>query len=358
MLEQKMASALPRDRVLEVLTSKTALLLGSFLSIVSATTLLHGKINRISFGCDFQWSGCRILLRHHDPWAIYLAGDHHHEFVLNQVPNYLHELYVILFPFGLLPFAEARIVWAFVNVGLVCLICFCVAHLYELPKMKLWLLLVMVGTSASFRESIRNGQLNGLSIACIALWALASTQRSRGLLLGLSYTKYSFSPILVLFLLLCRRWRLLLYSATPPLIGFLILDAWLKTPSLTLALEPFRTALHSGALTPSSGNVVLLATAILKRVSPDSFWSPYFPQVLGLVLGLSIAIYFSRQSEKTDGRILLACLTTASLICFPHLFYDYYLIVFCLAICLRAKPSRTRNVSLAIVVYLWTCPHF
>ena len=350
---QKIADVPPCDRVLEILTSKIVLVLGSFLSIVSAATLLHGKINRISFGCDFQWSACRILLSRHDPWAIYLAGDPHHEFVLNQVPNYLHELYVILCPFGLLRFSEARIVWAFINVGLVCLICFCIAHLYELPKMKFWLLLVMVGTSASFRESIRNGQLNGLSIACIALWALACTQRSRGLLLGFSYTKYSFPPVLVLFLLLRKRWRLLFYSAIPPLIGFLILDAWLKTPSIKLAVEPFKTAMHPGALTPSSGNIILLAGETLKRVSPHSFWSIYFPQVLGLALGLLIAAYFRQESGETDGRILLACLMTASLTCFPHLFYDYYLIVFCLAISLKARPSPTRNVSLAIIAYLW-----
>jgi Glycosyltransferase family 87 len=350
---QETPNAIPRDLVIETLTSKFVLALGSLLSLVSLGTLLHGKVNRISFGCDFQWSAVRILLSHRDPWAIYLAGDSRGEFLLNQVPNYPHELYVVLFPFGLLPFSEARIIWAFVNLVLVCVTCFCIAHLYELPKLKLWLLFVMVGTSAPFRESIRNGQLNGLSIACIALWALVNTQRGRGLLLGLSYTKYSLPPVLVLFLLLRKRWRLLLYSVVPPLAGFLILYAWLREPALKLALEPLKTATHPGALTPGSGNIIVLSSEIREGASSFSSWSIYLPQAIGLLFGLLIALYFSRQGGKTDGRILLACLMTASLICFPHLFYDYYLIVFCLAIALKARPSLTRNFSLVVIAYLW-----
>lgn len=221
MTSQKPSEGAVPDVVIQILTSYPILLLGTLLSVVSATTVLHGKINRLAFGCDFQWSAFRILLSRRDPWAIYMAGDPHHDYILNQVPNYLHEVYVLLWPFGLLPFAEARIIWTLVNFALIGLACFCIADLYELSRRRIWLLFVMVGVSACFRESIRNGQLNGISIACIALWSLVRAQRNRGLLLGFSYVKYSFPPVLVMFLIIRKRWKLLSFSILPPLVSCL-----------------------------------------------------------------------------------------------------------------------------------------
>lgn len=343
----------PQDLVLRILTSRLFLISGSILSLASIGTLCLGTLNRLSFGGDFQWSGCRLLLSRRDPWMIYLSGDKNHEFLLNQVPNYLHELYILLVPFGLLPFQAAKIAWTFTNFLLVCVICLCVGHLYELPKIKIWLLLVMVGMSVPFRESLLNGQVNGLSIVCIALWAFVYAQRSRGLLLGVSYTKYSFSPVLFIYLLFQRKWRLVFYSLIPPIAGFLILDAWLKTPSIKLALEPFITATRPGALSPSTGTIIALTEKAFANLSPFSFWRMYFPHIAGLLLGVIIAYYFSRRHAEIDDRVSLACLMTSSLICFPHLFYDQYLAVFCLGISLKSSSSIKRNLLFVTIAYIW-----
>jgi hypothetical protein len=54
-----------------------------------------------------------------------------------------------------------------------------------------------------------------------------------------------------------------------------------------------------------------------------------------------------------DGRIYFACLTAASLLCFKHQIYDFLLLIFCLAIALRASRSAARNVLLLLIGYFW-----
>ena len=80
------------DLLLDVLTSKILLVLGSLLALVNIGASVNGAVLHSS---DFQWSGAHLLLQHRDPWAVFLSGDPHHEILLRQAPNYLHELYIL-----------------------------------------------------------------------------------------------------------------------------------------------------------------------------------------------------------------------------------------------------------------------
>lgn len=338
------------DRLLGLLTSKTFLLLGSLASLVSIAAAVR---KTILYGLDFQWSDVRLLLQHRDPWAVYLSGDSHHEILLNQVPNFLHELYVLLLPFGFLSFGNGKLVWAVCNLLFVAVLCGCVARLCELDTRKTWLLFVIVLTGTPFRVTLQNGQNDALALMCLALWAVVASERGRGLLLGLAYEKYSLPPVLALFLSMRKRWKLLFYSLLPPLLGFLILDAWLPTPGRTLLLEPFRTALHGGNVSRGIANVMAVTEKLLQHIAHPPAWSALLPYIFGLALACALAIYFARHAVDVDGRILLACLMAASLACFKHQIYDFLALIFCLAIALKARPSGARDVVLGVLIYFW-----
>jgi hypothetical protein len=348
------------DRWLDWLLSLPALWVGT---VFAALSIADGIRNSILHSLDFQWSPACLLARHVDPWATYLAGDPGHRILLNQVPNDLHELYIAMLPFGYLPLLPAKIIWALINVALVLLSCWLVARMYELGGRTAWLFTVLVLTSTSARVTIGNGQITALVLASLALWALAQTSLSRGLLLGVAWAKYSVPPVLAAFLFLRRRWRLLFYSLLPPTAGFLFFYAWLQTPFWALLWEPFRTSTNN--VSPGLANVMAVSEIALRHpplfrpvpdafyLSPASGWMAAIPYVCGIALAIGIAAYYSVRGKQADGRVLMACLTTACLFCFKHQIYDFLFLMFPLAVALQAKSSAARNWLLGLIVYFW-----
>lgn len=348
------------DRLMDWLLSTPVLWIGTLFACVSTA---DGFRNSILRSIDFQWSPARLLTQHIDPWATYLAGDPAHRILLNQVPNYLHELYVAMLPFGYMPFLPAKLIWAAVNVGLVLVSCACVARLYELGRRKAWLLTVLVLMGTPFRVTVGNGQLTAWVLACLALWAVVQTSGGRGLLLGAAWAKYSVPPVLAAFLFLRRRWRLLAWSVVPPLAGVWFFYAWLRTSFWTLMAEPFRCAMTN--VSPGLANMMAVAEIVQRRPHlfrpvPDAFylsfctgWTPMIPGLCGVALAIAIAVYFFWRGGEVDARIHLACLTAASLLCFKHQIYDFLLLIFCLAIALQAERSAARNWLLGLIAYFW-----
>jgi hypothetical protein len=348
--------------LLRALLTLPALWAGTVLALLSVA---DGMRNAVVRSQDFQWSPTRLLTRHVDPWTVYLAGDPNHRILLSQIPNYLHELYVLLLPLGWLSFAHAKIFWALCNLALLLLSCACIVRLYALPPRQAWLFCVLVGTGTPARVVLGNGQLTALVVAALALWAVASSASLRGLLLGLSYAKYSVAPPLAIFLALRQRWRLLAYSLLPPLAGFLFVYGWLRTTPLhVLLLEPFRTA-TAGNVSPGLANAMVVAEIFLRHpplfhTVPDAFylaqrtfWVDLTPYLCAVALAIALAAYFFLRAAQADGRVLLACLAASSLLCFQHQIYDFLLLAFCLALALRAPCSRARHLLLVGIGYFF-----
>ena len=264
----------------------------------------------------------------------YLSGDPAHRILLNQVPNYLHELYCWMLPFGYLPILPAKLIWAVVNLVLALVSCWCVAQLYELDRRRTWLLAILVLTSTPLRVAIGNGQVTALVLVALAPWAVVASAEGRGWLLGVAWVKYSVPPVLAMFLLLRRRWRLLSFSAPLLLAGLLFFYAWLPTPFWTLLAEPFRCSTSN--VSPGLANAMAVSEIAVRHPpmfhpAPDAFylssrgWMDLAPYACGVLLALAIAVYFFMRGKEVDGRIHLACLTAASLLCFKHQIYDFLL---------------------------------
>jgi hypothetical protein len=350
------------DPWLDCALSLPVLWIGTILALLS---IADGIRNSLLHSLDFQWSPAHLLAVHVDPWATYLAGDPGHRILLNQVPNDLHELYVAVLPFGYLPLLPAKIIWALINLALVLLSCRLVAQIYELGGRRAWLFTLLVLTSTSARVTIGNGQITALVVASLALWAVAQSSRSRGLLLGIAWAKYSVPPVLAAFLLLRRRWRLLFYSLLPPAAGFLFFYGWLRTPFWTLLWEPFRTSTNN--VSPGLANMMAVSGIALRhppllRPVPDAFylstavgWLAMIPYLCGIGLAIALAMYFFLRGRQVDGRELMACLTTACLLCFKHQIYDFLFLIFPLAIALKAESNAARNWLLGLIAYFWYC---
>ena len=321
--------------------------LNAALTVPAGLSLWSAIRHGLERGQDLQWSGAHLAGLGIDPYRQFLTGDPGHRILLAQVPNYLGELYLLLLPLGALPFATARALWLVVNLLLLAAIVLALRKTYALGNPQTLLLLLLTVASAPFRIVLGNGQQSLLELLLFCLVFLLRGAAGQGTALGLSYAKYSFAPVLVLYLLLKRRFGLLLISSVPVLAGLACLWALVGGSLPALALEPF--AVSRTGVTVGLGDVMSLVWAAgqVRVPGPAEGMLMY---TIALALSVACALYANKRSRQFGNEIrasqtsdeiragqsgdeirasqsgettAAAMLAVASLLCFTHLTYDY-----------------------------------
>jgi len=300
-------------------------------------------------GIDFQWSGAHLLGAGRDPWMIYLSGDKGHEIILGQQPNYLPELYELLMPLGAMQFSRALAWWCVINLLMLGLTLAMVCRLFNLDRFHAAVAALLILSSTSFRVTMSNGQHGIFILFLLTTLYYLSNSVFRGFALGLSYSKYSFSPLFVLVMLLRRRWGIFFLSLVPPLIGLLIAWRILGGNLLALAFEPLKTS--KIAMGPGDGDIMTTVELLLRyaHLSPGLVY--LLPTLLGLALAIAAAVAISR--FNVGGETEFALVTVFTLFCFKHGLYDYVVLLVPVALLLAAPRSKARLFGLAAVGYFW-----
>ncbi len=299
-------------------------------------------------GQDFQWSGAAMVLHHVDPWKQMLAGDRH-LILLNQVPNYLHETYLLLAPYAMLTFPHARVAWAITNCLLSLSSMLLLGRYFALGSRLTLLLVSIFFTGYPFRTSLGNGQQNFLELLAFCCAFCLAGSSARGLALGIAYVKYNFAPVAVFYLVFRRQWRILLVSLVLPALGLLGVWGLVRGPLVLLALEPFRvsrsgivvTAADLMALTRWLGSYVLAA----RPVEALSY-------LVGILGSAAYSFHLARSTYLTP-RATFTCLATSSLILMRHGFYDFIFLAVPLANMHSFKGTWARIVTGMILAYFW-----
>ena len=206
-----------------------------FPSLVSLTAGIHNGLKR-SRSQDYQWSGAHLFSLHYDPYLVYLLKDPGHQILKSQVPNYLQELYVLLWPMGMLNEHTAAALWLGFNLLFAVVSVLLLGHIFKLTQGKTLSLGLLLATSTPFRIAIGNGQ-QSLLLLMLLLLVFAAPARG-GWTLGLSYFKYSFAPILFFYFACKKAYRILLLSLVLPIAGWLIFWIRVGGSPLRTALEP------------------------------------------------------------------------------------------------------------------------
>jgi uncharacterized membrane protein (UPF0136 family) len=311
--------------------------------------VLHG----LRRGSDFQWSGAYMLSHHIDPYLDSLPHDPRHLLLMNQVPNYLHELYVFLMPLGLLPFGIAKVVWVVMNLLFAGVCVWLLGRTYGLSRAQVWLLALLLGLSTPFRVTVATGQ-NALAVTLL-LTVLLTAGVGGGLVLGLSYFKYSFSPILVCYLAMRRRWNWLATSAIAPLLGLAIFWMMVHGNILREATEPFAVSRNNGVAF-GAGDLMTCSNYLRLRfaLTPVSTSGLSFALIGSVVLGAIVAL------RRAEDRYAFPALICASLLLLVHLTYDYVALMIPLAALMSPQTReaipmpRSKKVAVGVSIgLLW-----
>jgi hypothetical protein len=319
------------------------------LTLPAAISLYAGFRNALSRSQDLQWSGANLVLQHIDPYSQFLRHDPEHRIVLSQVPNYLHELYILLLPLGALSFSHAKPVWAILNCLFAVLIAFILRRIYDLPRSQALLILLLLFGSTPFRIVVGNGQQSLLELLLFCLIFYFAKPAGQGIALGLSYSKYSFSPVVFLYLFFRRQFRVLAISFIAPLLGLLIMGLLVHSNLLALSTEPLIVS-RSDTIN-GLGNLMTIIQIAGRNVLSLSLTQKIMAAA-ALLASVTFAFALSRQKNIFPPRDA-AALAIATLMFFPHRTYDYVFLAIPLAAALTAPFQRAKTYIMVTVALLW-----
>jgi hypothetical protein len=321
-----------------------------FLAVMAAVSTFVAIKEAVSTGTDFQWSGAHLLAQHQDPWRTYIDGDPQRQIILGQQPNYLAEFYLMLGPLGRMPFPKALVWWCGLNLVFLAGNLFLLQRMFTLDRDHTLLLTFLVLSSTPFRVTMSNGQHGIFILLMLTLVFYMKSRWTKGVALGISFGKYSFSPLVVMLLLVKKRLDVVLISTIPPLIGLLIAWRMLGGKLKTLAFEPIATS--KLAMGPGNGDIMTPLEIFLRNHGVAAAQTYTIPALFGLIVAMGVAVWIGR-NKRLDERMQLAVVLVMTLFCFKHVLYDFVVLMVPVAAALMAPKSRARALVLVCMVHFW-----
>lgn len=242
-----------------------------------------------------------------DLYQDYFAAKHllNHESIYSDITpqNYHPPLAAFLFaPLALLPYGYACLTWSIITIFLYFTSGWLVLKELEI-HLPYYYLLVIVGYSLCwypFQANIALGQWSILIGTCLVIgWICLRHQKDflAGVVLGLSCLIKLYPGLIIIYLLLTKRWKALVTMLSVVLVGFLIMGIILGPNEI---IYYFTTIVPRdvNAFIAFPGNYSILG--ILEIFFVDGGWvkpifiSPIPINLLALVLDLGVLIFFVR----------------------------------------------------------------
>jgi hypothetical protein len=299
---------------------------------------------------DFQWSGSHLLSQHENPWQLYIQHKDQGKIILGQQPNYLAELFLILLPLGRMSFPVAAVWWCGLNLAFAAGILYAVRRMFSLDRDHTLLVTFLLMASMPFRVTLHNGQHGLFILLMLCLTFLPRNLLLKGLALGVSYSKYSFAPLIVMMLIVKRRLGIVLISVIPPLVGLLIAWHMLGGSLLSLGQEPFDVA--KMAMGPGMADIMTPLEFLLRRLSVEPSLIFSLPAALGMLAAAISAIWIGRSKRMTE-ELQFAVALVLTLICLKHVNYDFVVLVVPVAAAVMAPRSKARAIVLLCALHFW-----
>ena len=319
-----------------------------FLMLYAVFSVGMGIRDGIVEGRDFQWDSAKVLALRIDPYQETLAPTgslNQYEYIeeydrleANQFPSLLW----LLYPMTFFSAANAKIVWT------VCNLLFAVGFLWGLRKTFLekisargfaWCCLIFAA-GTPFRNCLALGQhtLFALFFFIVAVWAAEKGYAvAAGILLSISYFKYTLIVPLVLYFIYKRWIKQLLISVVPHILLTLFSMWWLDKSLGYLILQPLKIATWlTDEGTIDLGKLFGNGTGIL---------------AVEMVVGLLFAIMILFTGKNRDEKVI-SVLTLMSLIITYHRFYDFVVLIIPLSLAWNMKKTNLSGILNAIIVFI------
>jgi hypothetical protein len=175
---------------------------------------------------DFQWTPTKELLQHKNPYESFISG----YLFLAQMPLYPLTGYILLIPYAVLEWPYAKIAWVLTNYVMTIIILYCLQKLWKIEnKLIVIFLYCAFLISGPYRDTIRYGQ-HDLYVLALFMSAVILSKKHKsvaGVLLGLSWFKYSTTFPLSLYFIFKQEWKAVLIGILTQCILIAAVCLWL-----------------------------------------------------------------------------------------------------------------------------------
>jgi hypothetical protein len=313
------------------------------LLIFSIISLVKGIENALSGNGsqDFQWSPTVLFLDKINPYEYFLNGNTENRIILMQLPVYSHLTYILFIPFAFFDWFTAKLLWCLVNISASIFCIFFLSNRSDIDIYGKFILLFLFLSSTPFRNTLGNGQH---SILVLLFFSLLLTEKKKNFFfIGISYFKYSFMPLMAVFLFFKYGIRKVIISFFSHILGWIFFSFYLKENIIYTLIQPLIVAHNNGfAFNLATGDIF----TVINFLSSSKIFS-YFV-VLCIIFILSNVI-----SKKKNLFQILSLLSVGSLLVLPHLIYDYVLLLPALIFFWKNNKNLVSNIGMLIILYFW-----
>lgn len=308
--------------------------------ILSLISFIHTIIKSVQNGADFQWHPSKLLYQGINHYAYFLNGG---KGFLSQFGEYGHGLYVILYPFTLLEWETAKILWLTLNIIFCFLIPILICKKFHLSFKKTIVIIGIFITCSQTRMGLNYGQQSLFTMFFLILPFIFRSKTSY-FMSGFSYFKYSIGYILILTLLIKKKFNLLFYSILPSILGWFIYFIVTKSDPLTNLFEPLKLVLERNY------NQSADLYSLLNKINfTGSYFKNKLLTVLIVLLFNCIIIFKINKIKSNLEQLALICLTVLCLT--PHANYDYILLLPLLILSISNLSNNFYKMNFIIIIY-------
>jgi len=316
------------------------------LAFMAFISVAQGLNNALIYSQDFQWSPSVLFWDGINPYNYYLNGNEENRIILSQAPNYLHSTYIFLYPFTLLDWESAKVLWALSSLLFAVISVWFLCHTAGCTFYETLFVACIFFCSTPLRNSIGSGQHSTL-----VLLAFCGFFLKRGWLgdlsIGFGFFKYSFMPPLFLYLFFVKGIKSFAFLIIPSVIGWLAFSIYIGSSPFETLMLPLKVS--SYAVSNGLGDLMTILALLANNF--DSVALRALSYLMPVALSFLFAYYLSK--NPSEPLYIFSIISVSSLILFKHLAYDYVFLLPAFIYALKSHFSRESGFALAVILFNW-----
>ena len=322
---------------------KNKLIFLNLLIIVSILSFINTISKGLVNGCDFQWQ----------PSVLFWEGiNHYQKFILNgkgdflcQNGEYAHILHVILYPFSVLEWEKARLMWLVTNTLFAFLIPIIACKYLKLSKYKSILLILIFITCYPTRMTLNYGQ-QSLFVMFFMMLPFITNSKLANFFSGFSYVKYSSGYVIFLNFIANKEYKNFLISTIPYLVGWFVYFLFTNSDPLINFFEPIQLSLLKGYIRDADLYSLINIYFLSQKNLLIKLFFIFFIFLINFILLIKI-------NKNKNMFFKMSLILMCPLIFFPHSNYDYILLFPLLCYSFLNNENLINKINIYYIMYIF-----